>query len=245
MTRFMKCIQKRVKLGSCTLFLADCQNVIPLLDHIDVTITDPPYGILVPGDFTSRIRNDKGGKHGLIRKEYQDYSDTYSNFVSEIVPRLNMAIDVAKRSAIFSGPHIHEQRKPDVIGSVFCPAGSGRHSWGFKTMHPVLLYGRSPDLHLGAKNSTTLYNNDTVRDIEHPCPKPLSWMIWITNLASRENEMVLDPFMGSGTTGVACIKLNRKFIGIEINEKYFDVACKRILYAYNEGSLILRRQRMI
>jgi DNA modification methylase len=55
--------------------------------------------------------------------------------------------------------------------------------------------------------------------------------------ATRPNETVLDPFMGSGTTGVACANLGRKFIGIEIEEKYFDIACKRIEIAYSQPRL--------
>jgi DNA modification methylase len=56
-------------------------------------------------------------------------------------------------------------------------------------------------------------------------------MTWIIERATRERELILDPFMGSGTTGVACVQTGRRFIGIEINEKYFDIAVKRIKQA--------------
>ena len=62
-------------------------------------------------------------------------------------------------------------------------------------------------------------------------------MQWLVGLASRTAETILDPFMGSGTTGVACANLDRKFIGIEIEEKYFDIACRRIADAYKQPRL--------
>ena len=63
---------------------------------------------------------------------------------------------------------------------------------------------------------------------EHPTQKPLGVMEWCVNHLPSESQTILDPFMGSGTTGVACVKLGRKFIGIEIEPKYFDIACRRI-----------------
>ena len=72
---------------------------------------------------------------------------------------------------------------------------------------------------------------------KHPCPKPESFMRWMVGKASLPDETVLDPFMGSGTTGVACMNLGRRFIGIEIEPKYFDIACERIERAYAQGKL--------
>ena len=72
----------------------------------------------------------------------------------------------------------------------------------------------------------------------HPCPKPESFMRWMVGKASLPDETVLDPFMGSGTTGVACMNLGRSFIGIEREPKYFDIACRRIEDAQRQGRLI-------
>lgn len=68
----------------------------------------------------------------------------------------------------------------------------------------------------------------------HPCSRALIHQDWLVNWFSDEGETVLDPFMGSGTTGVACVKRGRKFIGIEIEPKYFDIACRRIEQAYKQ-----------
>ena len=73
----------------------------------------------------------------------------------------------------------------------------------------------------------------------HPTQKPISLIRHIVKASTREGETVLDPFMGSGTTGVACVKLGRKFIGIECERKYFDIACRRIEDAYKQGDLFV------
>ena len=71
----------------------------------------------------------------------------------------------------------------------------------------------------------------------HPTQKPVALMRWCLEFLPDDAETILDPFMGSGTTGVACVQLQRKFIGIELDETYFDIACKRIEEAYKQPSL--------
>jgi hypothetical protein len=131
-------------IGDATLYLGDCLTVLTGLGLIDVVITDPPYGVNIG------IEKDmRASGHGLAVKPYASYEDTYENFVSLIVPRLNACLDGAERALVFTGPHIHEQRKPDAIGGVYCPSASGRHQWGFKSFLPALLYGKAPNMNLG------------------------------------------------------------------------------------------------
>jgi site-specific DNA-methyltransferase (adenine-specific) len=225
------------------LYLGDCGHLQMDTLGADTLITDPPYGILVPGDFKDRVRDDRGGKHGLKIQEYDVYSDTYDNFKRRIVPRLNLAIEATTRAAIFTGPHILDQKKPDAIGGVYCAAATGRNEWGFKNFLPVFLYGSAPDLHLGAKIPTAISSSATAEPNGHPCPKPLAWMNWLVALTSRRTDTVIDPFMGSGTTGVASIKLGRKFIGIEIDPKYFDIACRRISEALKQPDMFIEKPK--
>jgi DNA modification methylase len=72
---------------------------------------------------------------------------------------------------------------------------------------------------------------------DHPTQKPVTVMEWAIRQCKKDPMTILDPFMGSGTTGVACANLGRKFIGIEIEEKYFDIACERITAAQAQGRL--------
>jgi site-specific DNA-methyltransferase (adenine-specific) len=82
------------------------------------------------------------------------------------------------------------------------------------------------------------------KDRVHPTQKPVGVMDWCLKQLPKETETILDPFMGSGTTGVACVKLGRKFIGIELDPKYFDIACKRIEEAYKQPDLFIERPKV-
>ena len=74
--------------------------------------------------------------------------------------------------------------------------------------------------------------------IAHPCPKPVNVMNWAVARFSLTNEIVCDPFMGSGTTGVSCAQMGRRFVGIELDRGYFDIACERISRAQSQGTLL-------
>jgi site-specific DNA-methyltransferase (adenine-specific) len=228
---------EKVQIGDCTLYCGDCLDVLPTLTGVDAVVTDPPYGVALGKREGMPSPSGKLRRHGLAKASYDVYEDTYDNFVALIIPRLNAALDVAHRAAVFTGPHIQEQRKATAFGGVYCPVGSGRHAWGFKTFHPVLLYGKAPELHKGAK-PTILKDNGYVKKNGHPCPKPLAWIEWLVGLTSRPGNTVFDPFLGSGTTGVACVNAGRRFIGVELSREYFDIACRRIERAYADQPLL-------
>ena len=223
---------ERVVIGNATLLLGDCRDWLPTLGRCDATITDPPYGV----DLGST--KGSGGAHGLQLEAYASYSDTYENYVTQVVPALTQAIKLTRRAAVFIGPHIHELPKFDALGGVYCSAATARHQWGFKNFLPVLLYGTYPDLHKGAQYPTVIASNETAEKNGHPVPKPVGWMRWLVALTTRRCETVLDCFMGSGTTGVAAVEQGRKFVGIERERRYFDIACERISRAQAQGSLL-------
>ena len=223
---------EEVIIGDARLIHGDCREVLPLLTAADVVITDPPYGVNLGST------KGGGGAHGLQLQPYENYVDTYENYVSEVVPALTQAIQLTGRAAVFIGPHIHELPMFDALGGVYCSAATGRHQWGFKNFLPVLLYGTYPDLHKGAKYPTVIFSNETAEKNGHPVPKPVGWMRWLVALTTRRGETVLDPFMGSGTTGVACVEQGRRFIGIERERKYLDIACERISRAQAQGTLL-------
>jgi DNA modification methylase len=154
-------------------------------------------------------------------------------------------LQIANRAAVFTGPHIHEQKKPSAIGGIYCSAACGRHSWGFKNFLPVLFYGTAPELQNGAMFPTAIASNATSTPNGHPCPKPDTWMQWLCNLSSRSGDTILDPFMGSGTTGVACIRTGRRFIGIEKEPKYFAIAVKRIEAELSRNALFEKPPQIV
>ncbi len=211
------------QIGDCVLYRADCLDVLPLLSSVDATIVDPPYGI------NGSISNSRARKGKQSKGRYGDsFEDTPENIVKCIVPAIKKAILLSERAAVTPGSqNLWEYPKPKHVGSFQYPASDTISCWGRMAWQPILYYGKDPwpgTLKLDSRLNCT----DSERNVDHPCPKPLKQWSWLVARASLPQETVLDPFMGSGTTGVACVNLNRKFIGIELDQKYFDIACKRI-----------------
>lgn len=203
-----------------TIYHGDARDVLPTLPEF-VLVTDPPYGV------DMGKTKGSGGKHGLKLEAYDTIPDDYESWKRDVLPVIAEAVERSKRGAVFSGPHLQEQPKANAIGGVYCPAGSGRHGWGFKTFLPVMFYGTAPNLQNGAKPNT-LRSSATAEKNGHPCPKPLEWMSWLIGLASEESDLIVDPFMGSGTTLRAAKDQNRRAIGIELSEHYCEIAANRM-----------------
>lgn len=226
-------------IGDARLICGDCREILPTLGKVDAVVTDPPYGIGLEKK-TSDYRDSKffdAGESLRATKLYQDDREHVAALIQAAIPA---ALALSSRGLVFSGPAmLWAYPQPASLGSVFTMAGAGRTAWGFQCTHPVLFYGKDPFLQdgLGGRPNSLKDDQPNTDKIDHPCPKPLAWMTWAINRASREGETILDPFMGSGTTGVACAKLGRRFIGVEIEEKYFNIAVKRITDAYRQKDL--------
>lgn len=195
-----------------TIYHGDCRLILPELPKCDLLLTDPPYNV----DFTG-----KNTKH-TTRND-----DGYISGDSQIGPEIvRMALPMVTRGAVFTGMRMmFAYPEPEEMGCVYCPAGAGIGRWGFVCFHPIFFYGKKPTNKL---LPTSLTSYEISEQNGHPCPKPEGWMRWLVNLASLESETILDPFMGSGTTLVAAKYLGRKAIGIEIEEKYAEIAAKRL-----------------
>jgi hypothetical protein len=199
--------------------------------EIDSVIADPPYGVELKERVTKHSR----------RSASSLYMDDSAWVENQIIPRVMAWVGTAKRAAITPGIRML-QRYPNAadIGGVFQPNGAGCGPWGFTCFHPVLFYGKCPYLatRRGSRPTAVRATNWVSADVDHPCPKPVEFMQWMVERASNAGEMVADPFMGSGTTGIACIKTGRNFIGIEKSPEYFDIACRRIEKAVADVGLM-------
>ena len=232
---------KEERIGPHRLILGDCLEVMPALGKVDAVVTDPPYGIGLVKK-TSDFRDSAHFDNGETLRATKSYADAPAMIVEMLKTAVPMALSLAERGLFFSGPAmLWHYPEPASIGSVFTPNGAGRCSWGFQCTHPVLFYGKDPFLQdgLGGRANSWRTEQPNLEKIDHPCPKPVSWMEWALNRATRKGETILDPFMGSGTTGVACQKLGRAFIGIELDPEYFAIACKRVDEAMRQPDLFI------
>lgn len=228
-----------VKIGNATLYCGDCLEILPTLGKVDAVVTDPPYGVGLTCRTTKHTK----------RQSSKNYQDDGQFIIDQIIPRVIAATGIAPVAAISSGIRwIQAYPKPADIGTVFFPNGAGSSPWGFNCNNPILFYGTCPYLKrgMGSRPNSVSATHWFSDDVDHPCPKPVPFMKWMVMRTSPAmGETILDPFMGSGTTGVACAELGRHFIGIEIDRKYFDIACERITKAYAQGDLFIDKPKPI
>ena len=209
-----------------TIYHGDCRDVLASL-KADVLVTDPPYGVNLGSHGGATDRRTGRNRH-LVKGPYATYIDSPENFLSVVVPAVTAALAIVDRGAVFCAGHMaFDFPRPAAIGGVFLPAATGRCVWGFNSFAHCLLYGTAPDLSLGSK-PIGIRSTARAEASAHPCPKPLPWMKWAVALVSRPGETVLDPFMGSGTTLLAAKDLGRRAIGIEIDERYCEIAAERL-----------------
>lgn len=207
------------------IYNGDCRDILPKLHPVDLLLTDPPYGVNL-GDHEGA--KDNRPDHVLIKGHYLSYEDSFENLRSVVIPAIGVALSKATRGIVFcAGQHVTEYPKPQGIGGIYFPAAQGRNSWGFTSLATALLYGPGCRVELGSK--ATVFSSVAASEKNgHPCPKPLNAMKYFVNLGSEIGNSILDPFMGSGTTLVAAKELGRRAIGIELEEKYCEIAAKRL-----------------
>lgn len=203
------------------LILGDCREVLPTLGPVDAVVTDPPYGIGKDGQ-----KRSNGGHGG--RKAYEFLAWDASRPEPETFALLLAA---GHQHVIWGGNYFADLFPPSGKWLVWDKGqrlnqSDGELAW---TSRPGAL--RIFDL-----NRVALLTDGA----EHPTQKPVEIMRW-SILQLDEPQTILDPFMGSGSTGVAAVKLGRKFTGIEIEPCYFDIACRRISEALKQPDFFIER----
>lgn len=209
-----------VIIGDCQLYLGDCLEILPTLNGFDTIVSDPPFGMA----YQSSWRTDK---HDEIKG---DFTDDY------LIWSCNL--DAPHSKYIFC----RWDNLPNVPLPKSCitwvknnwTSGDLEHAHGRQT-ELILFYCGGKHFFPTGRPSDVL-NGRKAFSNEHPTAKPVDVM---RNIVEWTDGVVCDPFMGSGTTGVACARLGRKFIGIEIEPKYFDIACKRIEEAYKQPDMFV------
>ncbi len=220
--------------GRIVLYNADCRDMLPTLAKVDAVVTDPFWGIERSSGSTNTARGKANYK--------SPFEDTRESVRTIAVPAVIAALALANGRGIVTpgSPCAWLYPEPDVLGGFYQPASVGLNRWGRASLNPVLFYGRDPRSGK-AILPTVIQVTEPPSCYDHPCAKPMKATEWMVERASLPNETVLDPFLGSGTCGVAAVKLGRRFIGIEIDEGYFKIACKRIEEATRQPDLFIER----
>lgn len=215
---------------TATLYLGDCLQIMPTLGKVDAVVTDPPYGINLNTDY-SRFKDSSSGVsgYGILRKSHARVAGDSVKFD----PRHLLGYE---KVVMWGCNNYMDSLAPGALLFWDKRADNG---------HAMLSEGEAAWSNVGrmvhyfdhcwhgfARSSEN-------SEHYHPTQKPVALMQWCLERAKVEpTETVLDPYMGSGTTGVACMRTGRNFIGIEIDPDYFQIACDRIERECRQGVLM-------
>lgn len=202
--------------SSCTIYHGDCREVLHRLDHVEAIVTDPPFGINF--DYGKDGHNDDPVEYPAFMSEWLRLASANTFFVWQAMLNADKWHNwFPDGFRIFAACKGFVQFRPQSI----------QHSWD-----PVIFWGildDKPSVTRKDWHVQSLAPFGAGRErINHPCPRPLEQTAYVVGLASKEGDTVLDPFMGSGTTLRAAKDLGRKAIGIEIEERYCEIAAKRL-----------------
>jgi len=207
-------------IGNATLYLGDCLEIMPTLGKVDAVVTDPPYGI-----------GEAAGKNAsrsnlAVAKDYG--VDSWDDETAD--EAIALAVSISQSQIIFGGNYYN---LPPAKCWLVWDKENGANDFADAELAWTSL-DKAIRLKRYMWNGMLRANKEKRGD--HPTQKPIGIMEWCLDFVP-DAKTVLDPFMGSGTTGVACMNLGRSFIGIEKEPKYFDIACERIRMAQAQGRL--------
>lgn len=227
------------KIGNATLYLGDCREVLPMLSGVDAVVTDPPYGI----GHSSAATTNHGGKNIKGAAPWagkQIANDASTDIRDEVL------------SAFPTVAAFGTWKTPPIAGAACClvwdkgPAfGMGDLSMPWKPSFELIYIkgkiwtGRRDPGVLRGEAQVTWANHPNVPASEqrkHPHQKPVGIMQQLIEKLPL-GCVIADPFMGSGTTGVAAVKMGRRFIGVEIDSDYFNIACQRVAEAQRQPDM--------
>lgn len=212
-------------IGDATLYLGDCREIVPTLGKVDAVVTDPPYGMNWDTDstrFTGGLHKRGNGRAdwGAICQDAEPFDPApwlaFDHVVMWGANHFAQLLPVGKTL-------VWIKKHPELFGTFLSDCEIGWASGG----HGVFAHFKQfpPPSRMAEHDGT----------VAHPTQKPIGLMSWAIEQFTA--GAVIDPYMGSGTTGVAATNLGRRFIGIEIEPKYFDIACRRIGAAWKQPRL--------
>jgi site-specific DNA-methyltransferase (adenine-specific) len=230
---------RREKIGDCILYNADCREVLPLMPAVDLVVTDPPYGIAYVTSFRNvsdapaMLANDDRAPLDSVALMMRAIKDTGAIY-------LCTRQDVAEpwRDAIVAAGGT--LKTAIIWDKTNHTAGDLEGDYGAQT--ELVLFAHKGRHKLRDKRDVNLWRIPRPTFGNHPTPKPVDLIGRAIRNSSDAGGLVLDPFMGEGPTGVAAVRLGRKFIGVELDPDYFNAACLRIAAAYAQPDMFVEAQ---
>ena len=211
-------------IGAATLYLGDCREILPTLPKVDAVITDPPYGI---GADTHA---------GPAKSGWKQYGEAGWDSDRPSADVFSLILSASKTVIVWGGNYFTDFLPPTMQWLVW---DKGQRNFSLADCEFAWSSQRRAARIFEYPRGAALQDGK-----EHPTQKPIALMKWCIDQASvPTGGTVLDAFMGSGTTGVAAVQMRRRFIGIEREPKYFDIACRRIEDAQRTADMFAHEVR--
>ncbi|AWJ93292.1 DNA modification methylase (plasmid) [Azospirillum baldaniorum] len=220
---------ERVEIGDAVLYCGDCREILPTLSGVDAVVTDPPYGIL----------NLEGeGSTPAVRKSPRQQGS--GKLKGRLLNTSDVKWDIAPSDEVFD--LIRRVSRDQIIwGGNYFNLPPARAVLVWDKEQPWENFSQVEVAWSSLNRPAAIFRESATRGTpnkQHPTQKPLSLMLWCLGLLPSVGS-VIDPYMGSGTTGVACAKRGVSFVGIERDARYFGIACRRIEEAYKQADLFV------
>lgn len=240
----------KVIIGDATLYLGDCLEILPTLEKVDAVIASPPYNIKGGTQKGTGMRSELRSGPRKINLEWYEDSKNENDYWEWINKIVGVGIDITGGGLVWINHKVRFENKEDIhpvrmikypiYSEIIWDRGGSiiLNARKFAPSHEsIWAFGKPNYWNNKSNTQMSVWRIAPAQDKEHPCPFPIQIPSKLIDASVPDNGTVVDPFMGSGTTGVACMNLGRKFIGIEIEEKYFNIACERIENAQRQGKL--------
>ena len=207
-----------VIIGNATLYLGDCRDILPALGKVDAVVTDPPYGI----GADKHAGNAKNGWTQWHEESWDHERPAPDCFA--------LLLAASKDQIIWGGNYFTDLLPPTMQWLVW---DKGQRDFSLADCEFAWSSQRKAARIFDYPRALAMQDGK-----QHPTQKPIALMKWCVDLLPKP-QTILDPFMGVGTTGVAAVQMGRKFIGIEREKRYFEIACQRIEQAQRQGDLFI------
>lgn len=223
-------------IGAATLYLGDCREILPTLGTVDAVITDPPYS----ANTHKMAKTNKGVGHGKKLITFSHLADedfdsvmyaciaAADGWIVATCDYKHAARFYEHQSFVRLGAWVKPNPMPQISGD--------RPGQGFETVL-ILHSGKRPKA-WSRGGGAAVWTFPVHSGAEVPTQKPYGLAQAFVSDFTTKLETIADPFMGSGTTGVAALSMGRRFIGIEKDESHFDIACRRIEDVQRQASLL-------
>lgn len=260
---------EKVEIGSATLYLGDCREVLPTLAPVDLVFTSPPYnlggapwphlGHWKPGDSAGGKSKWRNGSDAAAGIQYGAHADNMAH--EEYVAWQHQILGLCWALLPEEGAIFYNHKPRPIGGRLWLPlelnpdlpmrqiiiwaraGGMNFNPTHYVPTHEWIMVLAKPGFRLRDRSASGAGDVWQVAQepSDHPAPFPVA--LPMKAIETTEAKSVLDPFMGSGTTGVGCARFGRRFVGVEIDRRYFDMACARIEATQNQGDLLLPGRR--